>query len=91
MFSNVKNDDYKQFKKQIILMGRDYISKEIRKVDRSYLDQFKRDLTARGEGNIPSPYLETILSAMYIDNPRDEILDGYVTKFSSLTIKNRRA
>lgn len=44
---------------------------------------FIEDVKSRAKGNIPSPFLETLLSFQFADNPEKEFLAGFTTTFKT--------
>lgn len=44
---------------------------------------FIEDVKSRAKGNIPSPFLETLLSFQYADNPAKEFISGFTTTFQT--------
>lgn len=44
---------------------------------------FIEEVKQRANGNIPTPFFETLLSFQYADNPQDEFLDGFKNIFKT--------
>jgi hypothetical protein len=53
------------------------------KIDENLATEFHQQLLSRSMGNIESPFLETFLSVLYLEQPEQEFLKGYTTRFSS--------
>lgn len=71
------------YKKLAGALQKEMVNQSKEKIDLEAAQQFIADVETRATGDIPSPYLEYLLAARYLDKPTKEFTDGWTTKFKT--------